>query len=70
MALDNAMKNKVNKVTSQVIDACIPSGLLAEFPYNGMQLMTISGAKGSSVNVSQISCLLGKLVINIFIKFH
>lgn len=28
-----------------------------------MQMMTISGAKGTSVNVSQISCCLGK---NIF----
>lgn len=29
-----------------------------------MQMMTISGAKGTSVNVSQISCCLGKNIFN------
>ncbi|CAO3689510.1 unnamed protein product [Umbelopsis ramanniana] len=58
--LDNAMKSKVNKLTSSVIDKCIPSGLVKKFPKNNMQLMTVSGAKGSPVNVSQISCLLGQ----------
>jgi DNA-directed RNA polymerase I subunit RPA1 len=31
-----------------------------KFPSNNMQMMTVSGAKGSSVNVSQISCMLGQ----------
>ena len=30
------------------------------FPHNCMSLMTVSGAKGSIVNFSQISCLLGQ----------
>ncbi|KAI8923925.1 hypothetical protein BC831DRAFT_513816 [Entophlyctis helioformis] len=34
--------------------------LLKPFPANNMQVMTVSGAKGSGVNVSQISCLLGQ----------
>ncbi|CAM0140636.1 hypothetical protein VKS41_006661 [Umbelopsis sp. WA50703] len=58
--LDNAMKSKVNKLTSSVIDRCIPNGLVKKFPKNNMQMMTVSGAKGSPVNVSQISCLLGQ----------
>lgn len=58
--LDNAMKGKVNKLTSSVIDKCIPNGLVKKFPKNNMQMMTVSGAKGSPVNVSQISCLLGQ----------
>ncbi|ORY77786.1 DNA-directed RNA polymerase I subunit RPA1 [Protomyces lactucae-debilis] len=58
--LDAAMKGKMNKLTSSIIDQCIPGGLLREFPHNHMQTMTVSGAKGSNVNVSQISCLLGQ----------
>lgn len=58
--LDAAMKGKMNKLTSSIIDKCIPDGLLKKFPHNHMQTMTVSGAKGSNVNVSQISCLLGQ----------
>ncbi|CCG83927.1 protein of unknown function [Taphrina deformans PYCC 5710] len=58
--LDAAMKGKMNKLTSSIIDKCIPEGLLRKFPFNHMQTMTVSGAKGSNVNVSQISCLLGQ----------
>jgi DNA-directed RNA polymerase I subunit RPA1 len=59
-ALDSAMKSKTNKVTSEIISTCIPDKLFKLFPRNNMQVMTVSGAKGSSVNVSQISCLLGQ----------
>lgn len=58
-ALDSAMMSASNKLTSSVIDACIPNALHKRFPENNMQMMTVSGAKGSPVNVSQISCLLG-----------
>lgn len=58
--LDSAMKTKTNKVTSEIISTCIPGKLFTPFPLNNMQVMTVSGAKGSSVNVSQISCLLGQ----------
>lgn len=40
--------------------ACIPSGQRKRFPLNCMSLMTSTGAKGSIVNFSQISCLLGQ----------
>ncbi|KAJ3195643.1 hypothetical protein HK101_011458 [Irineochytrium annulatum] len=59
-ALDSAMKSRTNAVTSSIIASAIPDGLLKPFPKNNMQVMTVSGAKGSSVNVSQISCLLGQ----------
>ncbi|WBW72626.1 DNA-directed RNA polymerase I complex large subunit Nuc1 [Schizosaccharomyces osmophilus] len=58
--LDATVKGKMNGLTSSVINKCIPDGLLTKFPKNHMQAMTVSGAKGSNVNVSQISCLLGQ----------
>ncbi|KAI7865933.1 hypothetical protein BDF14DRAFT_1819412 [Spinellus fusiger] len=58
--LDNAMKAKFNKLTSSITETCLPNGLFRKFPDNDMQMMTISGAKGSNVNVTQISCLLGQ----------
>eukprot|EP00457_Paulinella_chromatophora_P000205 gb/GEZN01000205.1/.p1 GENE.gb/GEZN01000205.1/~~gb/GEZN01000205.1/.p1 ORF type:complete len:1772 (+),score=298.07 gb/GEZN01000205.1/:92-5407(+) len=57
--LDDAIKTAMNSVTSKVIDACLPNGLNKGFPSNCMSLMTLSGAKGSMVNFSQISALLG-----------
>ena len=38
----------------------LPKGLMKPFPQNCIALMTISGAKGSSVNFQQISFLPGK----------
>ncbi|ORE11227.1 beta and beta-prime subunits of DNA dependent RNA-polymerase [Rhizopus microsporus var. microsporus] len=58
--LDNAMKAKVNKLTSSITQKCLPDGLIRPFPKNDMQMMTVSGAKGSNVNATQISCLLGQ----------
>lgn len=58
--LDMTVKSKLSKLTSSVSDACIPHELLRKFPFNHMQAMTVSGAKGSAVNARQISCLLGQ----------
>jgi DNA-directed RNA polymerase I subunit RPA1 len=58
--LDSAMKQRTNRVTSGIISSTVPSMLYKPFPSNNMQTMTLSGAKGSGVNVSQISCLLGQ----------
>ena len=58
--LDNKMKSKTGAVTTNIVKSTIPNGLHKPFPDNGMQLMTVSGAKGSNVNVTQISCLLGQ----------
>lgn len=58
--LDGEMMNSSNALTSKIIESCLPAGLYKKFPENNMQMMTGSGAKGSAVNVSQISCLLGQ----------
>lgn len=58
--LDMTVKTKLSKLTSSISDNCLPDGLLRKFPYNHMQTMTLSGAKGSAVNVRQISCGLGQ----------
>ncbi|XP_043540876.1 DNA-directed RNA polymerase I subunit RPA1-like [Chiloscyllium plagiosum] len=39
----------------------MPLGLHRLFPDNNLQLMVQSGAKGSTVNTMQISCLLGQI---------
>ena len=58
--LDLVTNSKTKDFTSDVIASCLPAGLVKPFPYNHMQAMTVSGAKGSDVNSSQISCLLGQ----------
>ncbi|WPK26041.1 hypothetical protein PUMCH_003386 [Australozyma saopauloensis] len=58
--LDAITQSKVNAITSQVVSKCVPDGTMKKFPYNSMQAMALSGAKGSAVNVSQIMCLLGQ----------
>eukprot|EP00879_Flechtneria_rotunda_P019031 GHRR01019981.1.p1 GENE.GHRR01019981.1~~GHRR01019981.1.p1 ORF type:complete len:960 (+),score=400.61 GHRR01019981.1:550-3429(+) len=50
----------MHPLASEVIKACIPAGQAKPFPKNCMSLMTVSGAKGSTVNFSQIACLLGQ----------
>jgi DNA-directed RNA polymerase I subunit RPA1 len=58
--LDVIVSSKMGELTSAVIKATLPGGLVKPFPHNNMQTMTISGAKGSNVNASQISCMLGQ----------
>ncbi|KAJ7590794.1 hypothetical protein C8J56DRAFT_858082 [Mycena floridula] len=59
-SLDLTVKNKLSKLTKSVADECMPKHLSRKFPHNNMQTMTQSGAKGSAVNVNQISCALGQ----------
>ena len=42
------------------LQVCLPKGQIKPFPHNNLSLMTVTGAKGSLVNFSQISCLLGQ----------
>ena len=42
------------------MQVCLPKGQVKPFPHNCLSLMTVTGAKGSLVNFSQISCLLGQ----------
>lgn len=61
--LDLLMNEGTKDITDSVQKACIPNGLEKPFPKNQMQAMTTSGAKGSRVNASLISCNLGQQVL-------
>ena len=61
--LDAVYNARTAKLSSDITAACLPSGLRKPFPQNQMQAMTVSGAKGSSVNANQISCNLGQQVL-------
>ena len=65
--LDGMMKGVLNKASGDIIKAMLPVGQIKPFPKNNMALMTVSGAKGSAVNFSQISCLLGQQEYVVFI---
>lgn len=58
--LDGAMQSVINKSASDVIKACLPGGLERPFQKNDFSTMVLTGAKGSAVNQSQISCFLGQ----------
>ncbi|MES1923310.1 hypothetical protein MHBO_004865, partial [Bonamia ostreae] len=58
--LDRKMKSLLNPISSRVVDKIFPHGMLKRFPNNNFALMVLSGGKGSSVNISQISALLGQ----------
>lgn len=57
---DTSQKNAINPKASEIINYVYPNGLNKPFPNNCLLLMCQSGAKGSVVNVSQISALLGQ----------
>ena len=59
--VDKHYKDKLSKATNQINKACLPKGLITTFPNNNLQLMVQAGAKGSTVNTMQISCLLGQI---------
>jgi len=52
----SAIKDFVGKINSEALN----EGLLQKFPVNNFSLMTLTGAKGSLVNHSQISSMLGQ----------
>uniref|UniRef100_A0A8C5CUH9 DNA-directed RNA polymerase subunit n=1 Tax=Gadus morhua TaxID=8049 RepID=A0A8C5CUH9_GADMO len=58
---DMKFKEVANQVNNGINKVCMPAGLHRSFPDNNLQLMVQSGAKGSSVNTMQISCLLGQI---------
>uniref|UniRef100_A0A8D0GCB4 DNA-directed RNA polymerase subunit n=1 Tax=Sphenodon punctatus TaxID=8508 RepID=A0A8D0GCB4_SPHPU len=59
--VDLKFKEEVNHYSNEINKACMPFGLHRSFPENNLQLMVQSGAKGSTVNTMQISCLLGQI---------
>ncbi|KAI1420736.1 hypothetical protein F5Y12DRAFT_790958 [Xylaria sp. FL1777] len=58
--LEHMVNAGCGQLSTRVTQACLPAGLEKQFPKNHMQLMTISGAKGSPVNANLISCNLGQ----------
>ncbi|KAL0223742.1 hypothetical protein P9112_003132 [Eukaryota sp. TZLM1-RC] len=58
--LDGSYAGALAQLAGDVIDATVPKGQMVSFPYNNLMTMATIGAKGSNVNVSQISCLLGQ----------
>jgi DNA-directed RNA polymerase I subunit RPA1 len=60
-ALDRKYKSAMDVYTNDINKTCLPAGLVCKFPINNLQLMVLSGAKGSTVNTMQISCLLGQI---------
>ncbi|KAI0205803.1 hypothetical protein F4808DRAFT_245148 [Astrocystis sublimbata] len=61
--LEHMVNAGCQQLSTKVTQACLPLGLEKQFPKNHMQSMTISGAKGSSVNANLISCNLGQQVL-------
>lgn len=60
VAHDMKVTGVMHPLSSEVVKMCLPAGQVKPFPNNCLSLMTVSGAKGSLVNFSQISCLLGQ----------
>ena len=65
IAYDAHMQSKLNPLASDIIKSCSSSnGLVNPFLFrNNFSLMVNTGAKGSTVNQSQISCALGQQVL-------
>lgn len=59
--VDRKYKDALKDFTNTMHKTCIPGGLLLKFPHNNLQLMILSGAKGSMVNGYQISSLLDQI---------
>ncbi|CAG9462668.1 unnamed protein product [Pedinophyceae sp. YPF-701] len=57
---DAACSGAMHPLSSSVVKASLPAGQMRSFRHNCLSLMTMTGAKGSTVNFSQISCLLGQ----------
>lgn len=60
VAIDNFMRTVLSPLSTEVIKTCLPDGLAKPFPANAFGLMVATGAKGSTVNQSQVSCGLGQ----------
>ena len=61
-ALDGHMMSSLSTLASNISKAVLPNGLQKPFPQNCFSLMVSTGAKGSTVNQSLISCALGQQV--------
>eukprot|EP00116_Pleurobrachia_bachei_P001141 sb/3461403/ len=59
-ALDRGARVETSRCETELARACMGLNLLKHFPHNNLQLMVATGAKGSNVNCSQISCMVGQ----------
>jgi DNA-directed RNA polymerase I subunit RPA1 len=59
-ALDSVMMQANALHQNDIVSATCPAGLAKPFPRNHLQAMIQTGAKGSSVNATQISSMLGQ----------
>eukprot|EP00980_Cylindrotheca_fusiformis_P031404 scaffold26312_cov137-Cylindrotheca_fusiformis.AAC.4 len=59
-SFDGFMMSKLNPLASDIVKACLPDGLAVPFPTNTFGIMVTTGAKGSIVNQSQVTCALGQ----------
>ncbi|CAF1185064.1 unnamed protein product [Adineta steineri] len=57
--MDANYKTSIDEFQNQIIKQCM-SNLFKHFPENNLQFLIQSGAKGSTVNAMQMSCLLGQ----------
>jgi DNA-directed RNA polymerase I subunit RPA1 len=57
--LDRAMQGATSGLTTVMYKELVPVHLIKKFPYNNMQLMTESKAKGASDNANLISSIIG-----------
>jgi len=57
--LDAEYKHHLHEKSSTVIEDCL-KGFVKKFPHNNFSMMTVTGAKGSNVNHSQVSVMLGQ----------
>ena len=60
VALDGFMQGQLNPLSSDIVKKSLPGGLVVPFPYNTFSIMVTTGAKGSIVNQSQVTCALGQ----------
>ena len=58
--LEKMMLGNSSEYWGKTIDSVLPAGLEVPFPTNNFSAMVMTGAKGSKINQSQISCLLGQ----------
>jgi DNA-directed RNA polymerase I subunit RPA1 len=57
--LDAEYKHHLHAQSSTIIESSL-MGLMKKFPFNNFSMMTVTGAKGSNVNHSQVSVMLGQ----------
>ena len=60
-ALDRGARQETGSIETDISRACMGMNLRKKFPHNNLQLMVRSGAKGSEVNCTQISCMVGQV---------